>query len=238
MRPSKGTAGLRELSLAAAVACRLPSRDVRAACGLCHSPPSTQSKRAQPSSHCARPPLALPVTCVRRGGRRYLLHPWYPSGHRSPPSQLRAPAVGPLVSNSQKPNGRRVWSPRAKTVSPRPPTASLRFRAAVLSGVRCALGARLRLLRAALHGARAALPPRVSRAAACNLHQQHDHLELCSWFWSSMCTHSNLVWHRPPCAALCHAWLRLSRAAPRLDLPCRVPALGPTPCAGPGCYFP
>ena len=140
MRPSKGAAGLREHTLAAAVARRLPSHGVLAACRLCHSLLSASGARAQPSSHCAHPPLVSPVTCVRRGGRRYLLHPWYPSGHRSPPSQLRAPAVGPLVSNSQKPNGRRVWSPRAKTVSPRPPTASLRFPRR--RSVRCALRTR------------------------------------------------------------------------------------------------
>ena len=92
MRPSKGAAGLREQTLAAAVARRLPSHGVLSACRLCHSLLSASGARAQPSSHCAHPPLASPVTCVRRGGRRYLLHPWYPYGHRSPPSQLRASA--------------------------------------------------------------------------------------------------------------------------------------------------
>ena len=221
--------------------CRTSLALTRRALGVQALPqPAVGLRRARAAIVTLRPPTPCVAGNVRAAGR--------PPLPASPMVPLRASIAAVSVKSVSKSSpswvtrgdpavaayGRRARKPFHLGLRPR----RCVFCAAVLSGVRCALGARLRLPRAALHDARAALPPRVSSAAACNVHQQHDHLELCSWCWCNMCKHSSLVWRRLPCAALCHAWKQLSRAVPRLDPPCRVPALGRPPCAGPGCHFP
>lgn len=80
----------------------------------------------------------------------------------------------------------------------------------------CTLRARHCQLPAALRGTRTALPPRLASASTSSLCRQHDHLQLCSWLCSNLCSNSILTWPRA-------AMRRVSRCAAAAVVCCLMP---------------